>query len=322
MTWTSRGIVTLPAAITSTARLIRGGVDGKIFFSIFDAFEVYRYSLPTGSGAVTRDTGFVYTDQLGSGYLNDAGNVLASQLGTGGAYATFSVSTTTLTNYMLRSRAIAATELATLCIVSSTRIFTYDGTRLVARSLTTGVAVGSSSNITLASGANASGLSNIRLLSDGTHIWLTGVSSNNRTARGWCYLLSDGSRVSARDFSQTFTHNVSFVTTNAGGHFFVLASDGSQLDRYEFVITLVPTGTVANQTGTPGVAFSLDLDDDITGATSYSVRNTSLSGTGLSLNTTTGVLSGTPTASHVGAHTIELTATNTCLLYTSPSPRD
>ena len=315
MTWTSRGVVTLPSEITSSQFLIRGGPDGKIFYGSFGSgVRTRRFSLPALAGAATHDTAFRFGGNLTGGYINDAGTLFVTGLFTTFLFS-YPVTSTEFGRSNIIHRNLPSAELQTLALVSPTRIYMYDGTQLVARNVSDGNLVGSSANIALVSGANASGLSNIRLITDGTHIWLTGITSNNRTARAWCYLLSDGSRVSARDFSQTFTHDVSYITTNAGRHFFVQATDGSQLDRYEFVVPAdaVASGTVSNQTGTPGVAFSLDLSDSITGnpAPTFSERNDSLDGTGLALSGTGNItLSGTPTSSHVGAHTIELRANN------------
>ena len=163
--------------------------------------------------------------------------------------------------------------------------------------------------ITLTSGAGT-GLTNPRLFTDDTYVWVSGVSSDRLTAYAYCYQISNGARVSSRDFSVTRTARLEYLAMNGSGRIYVFPESGTSAELFTFSTAVVPSGTVSNQTGTPGVAFSIDLDDDITGATSYSVRNTSLSGTGLSLSTTTGVLSGTPTSSHVGAHTIELRATS------------
>lgn len=60
------------------------------------------------------------------------------------------------------------------------------------------------------------------------------------------------------------------------------------------------SGTVGNQTATAGTAFNLNLSSFFAGSLTpftYSLVAGDLTGTGLSLNTSTGVISGTPTAS-------------------------
>ena len=72
--------------------------------------------------------------------------------------------------------------------------------------------------------------------------------------------------------------------------------------------TVAPTGTIPNQTATVGQAFSLNLASHITGTPNPTFSATGLSAAGLSLSGTT--ISGTPQASHIGTHSISVTATN------------
>ena len=224
---------------------------------------------------------------------------VAANLNTRVTYTSFRNS---FSNYILSSMTITPTRML---VLNSARTQIRSITPVVGGLVPVDTA---SEAITLTSGAGT-GLTESRLFTDDTYVWVSGTSSDKLTAYAYCYQISNGARVSSRDFSVTRTARQSYMAMNGNGKIYLFPETGTTGEAFSFSTAVVPSGTVSNQTGTPGVAFSIDLDDDITGATSYSVRNTSLSGTGLSLSTTTGVLSGTPTSSH-------------CLLYTSPSPRD
>ena len=175
---------------------------------------------------------------------------------------------------------------------------------------------------------------------------LSGTSSDKLTAYAYCYQIPKQTHRVNTAFSldvssyvdsfpvATITlrsgqNNPSWASINASGvvsgtptatgdvsiHLTASTPLGMVHTSFDVSVVSLASGTVPAQTGTPGVAFSIDLSTIITGSPdpTFTDRSSSLSGTGLALSTA-GVLSGTPTSSHVGAHT--------CLLYTSPSPRD
>lgn len=115
------------------------------------------------------------------------------------------------------------------------------------------------------------------------------------------------------------THTVTDATISAAGYLGVHVSiSGAQFDVLYFAVgtgaDLAPypatgpeavafSGSVANQTGTEGAAFSLDLSTYFSGTETpfaYSVQAGTLPA-GLSLNSSTGVISGTPTAAGVSS---------------------
>ena len=327
MTWTSQGTITLPS-FGSDWILQPGGPADKLFAYDPSGGSARRYTLNAARTTATLDSLATWSDTAGQPFLvYDATATYAWYFTTDFNCWRFTVGTGTdalasATQYGRTYGLFNVTDH--LFAIANNRFWMFRPTRSDSRAFDIPSSPGtdsfafSSYFAGLVAGANYRGLSNIRFLSDGTYLWVTGTNNSNLTAVGYCYetTVAEGqtrtSRVPDRDFSVTRTSAIRHLTMNAGGEIYLVS--GSSAERFTFV-AVVPSGTVANQTGTPGVVFSFDLDDDITGATSYSVRNTSLDGTGLSLDTTTGVLSGTPTSSHVGAHTIELTATSTAGTY-------
>ncbi|RYZ16162.1 MAG: hypothetical protein EOP49_52080, partial [Sphingobacteriales bacterium] len=146
-----------------------------------------------------------------------------------------------------------------------------------------------------------------------THQWawstngttFTNFGTNTANTSGTFLLRTlDMSAINALDNAATVYLRVTFTgANNAGGNNRI---DNIVINATSLVVGPAPVVTGATLTGTVGVAFNHQVVATNT-PTSYAVASGSLPG-GLTLNTSTGVISGTPTAA--GPFTANITASN------------
>jgi len=132
------------------------------------------------------------------------------------------------------------------------------------------------------------------------------ATANSGTQIGSTFTITAPSSGGTTDKTATFTAS-SAVTGNI--QVYVTCSSNSIYIKSVTITTaasIVPTVTASSFTGTIGTAFSQNVQAT-ENPTAYAIANGSLPG-GLSLNTTSGLISGTPTA--VGSFTTDITATN------------
>lgn len=177
----------------------------------------------------------------------------------------------------------------------------------------------SSNDIVLASGAGTTALTNPRLITDGTYIWLIGLSSAN-TITGWCYRMSTRARESSRDISYTDTSNLSWITMNSAGEVYAFrranfADETANTARVLEYVTTTPTtvapcwSTIPNLTTVAGSLFELDLSTYVSGTPTptIAVKTMTTLPSWLTLSGTT--ISGTPTEAACPVR-VDFTATN------------
>ncbi|PJJ67841.1 beta strand repeat-containing protein [Chryseobacterium geocarposphaerae] len=133
------------------------------------------------------------------------------------------------------------------------------------------------------------------------------ATANSGTQIGSTFTITAPSSGGTTDKTATFTP-ASAVTGNV--QVYVACTSNSIYIKSVTITTassIIPTVTASSFTGTIGTAFSQSIQAT-ENPTSYAVANGSSLPGGLSLNTTSGLISGTPTT--VGSFTTDITATN------------
>lgn len=138
----------------------------------------------------------------------------------------------------------------------------------------------------------------------------TGGSSSNNLSSGsgvWTITFSSNAAVMT-DTSNTGSRNVLRYNSSNNPPLFSCYISGNQSSVYLYkeLAAVSPTVTGSNQTGSVGSTFSYQVQAT-NSPTAYAVASGTLPN-GLSLNTTTGIISGTPTVAD--SFTIDVTATN------------
>lgn len=137
----------------------------------------------------------------------------------------------------------------------------------------------------------------------------TGAASNNYLSSGngtWTISFSSGAAVMT-DTSNTSSSPRNILRYNSASSLFSCYSSGQNaVYLYKELASVAPVVTGSNQTGSVGSAFSYQVQAT-NSPTAYAVASGTLPN-GLSLNTTTGIISGTPTVAD--SFTIDVTATN------------
>jgi hypothetical protein len=135
--------------------------------------------------------------------------------------------------------------------------------------------------------------------------------SLNATNSPTSYTITSGSLPPGMSLNNPSFGTLGFLPNTVGTYTFTMTATnaGGTSAPATFTITITtapPIVTTASPTGTTGTAFTYTISAT-NSPTSYAVASGTLP-TGLSLNTTTGVISGTPTVS--GSYSVTVTATN------------